>query len=112
MLTDYFEPFTLLECRAEADGMGGERETWQDALNFRGALTQACGEEISSGGRATELLRLTLLHEMDVTLVTGDRVRRERDGAVFRVSGGSGCMRTPAFSGLQFAQARVERMVL
>nr|MBR4280927.1 hypothetical protein [Clostridia bacterium] len=112
MLTDYFEPFTLLERRAEPDGMGGESVSWQPVTGFRGGLTHTCGKEISVGGRPTVQRCPMLLHELDVTLVPGDQVRRERDGALFRVISGSDGMRTPAFSGLQFAQAPVERLVM
>lgn len=112
MLTDYFESFMLLERCADADGMGGEIVTWQPVTSFRGALTHACGEEISVGGRAALHMQPTLLHDTDVTLVLGDYVRRERDGLLFRVAGSSGGMRTPAFSGLQFAQVPVEGVML
>ena len=78
---------------------------------FRGALTHTCGEAIPAGGRAVLGERTMLLHELDVTLTLGDDVRRERDGALFRVMSHSGLMRTPAFSGLQFAQVPVERLV-
>ena len=112
MLTDHFEPFTLLERIASPDGLGGECVRLEPVTDFRGALTHTCGEEISVGGRAALRQTPMLLHETDVTLVQGDYVRRERDGAVYRVCGGSDGMRTPAFSGLQFAQAAVERLVI
>ncbi len=112
MLTDYFEPFTLLERRAEADGLGGEAVRWAALTTFGGALTHTCGEELSVGGRAVLRQQPVLLHELDVTLILGDHVRRERDGAIYRVCGGSDGMRTPAFSALQFAQVPVERLVI
>lgn len=112
MLTDYFEAFMILERCADPDGKGGEIIVWQPVTDFRGALTHTCGEEIAVGGRAVLQQQLMLLHETDVTLVMGDYVRRERDGVVYRVAGASDGMRTPAFSGLQFAQVPVERVVL
>lgn len=112
MLTDYFEPFALLERQAEPDGLGGERVQWRYVTTFRGGLTHTCGEEISVGGRVTLQSEPVLLHEFDVTLVPGDHVRRERDRSVWRVTGRSDDMRTPPFSGLQFAQVPVERLVI
>ena len=53
-----------------------------------------------------------LLHEFDLTLVPGDYVRRERDGAIYRVTDRSDNLRAPAFSGLRFAQAAVKRVVI
>lgn len=111
MLTDYYESFMLLERSAEPDELGGETVRWTPVTSFQGALTHTCGEEIPAGGRATLALRPVLLHETDVTLISGDYVRRERDGSLWRVTGASDGMRTPAFSGLQFAQAPVERLV-
>ena len=108
MLTDYFEPFTLLERVASPDGLAGECVSLRPVTDFRGALTHTCGEEIAPGGRAALRMTPVLLHETDVTLVPNDRVRRIRDGSLWRVTGASDGMRTPAFSGLQFAQVPVE----
>lgn len=112
MLTDYFEPFALLEKQAEPDGLGSERVTWQYVTSFRGALTHTAGQEISVGGRAVLRTEPVLLHEFDVTLLPGDHVRRERDASLWRVTGCPDGMRTPAFSGLQFAQVQLERLVI
>ena len=111
MLTDYFEPFLLLERSALPDGMGGEEVSWVRVLEFTGALTHTPGNEITPGAPA---LRLTpvLLHDPDITLTLGDWVRRVRDGSLWQVKGHSGNMRTPAFAALQFAQVPVERQVL
>lgn len=108
MLTDYFEAFTLLERISSPDGVGGECVRLEPVTDFRGALTRTCGEEIVRGGRAVLRMTPVLLHETDVTLVPDDWVRRERDGSLWRVRGASDGMRTPAFSGLQFAQVPVE----
>ena len=53
-----------------------------------------------------------LLHEFDVTLAPGDHIRREKDGAVYRVTDRSDNMRAPAYSGLRFCQVNVERTVI
>ncbi|MBQ8202220.1 MAG: hypothetical protein IJZ74_10710 [Clostridia bacterium] len=112
MLTDYFEPFALLERISEPDGLGGQRFSFRYVMDFRGGLSYTAGQEISVGGRAVLRSDPVLLHEFDVTLAPGDYVRRERDGAVYRVTGCTEDMRSPAFSGLQFAQVPLERMVI
>lgn len=112
MLTDYFEPFLLLENEAVPDGMGGALAAGAPAFSFSGALSQTAGSAPSADGRSLLKLTPVLLHETDVTLQAGDRVKRLRDGSVWRVTGGSGEMRAPAFSGLQFAQVPVERLVI
>lgn len=111
MLNEYFEPFALLQRTVTDDHAGGRAESWRAELDFRGALTHEAGSEVTVGGRLTLRSQPVLLHEFDVTLTHGDRVQRLRDGSVWRVTGQSGDMRTPAFSGLQFAQVGVERLV-
>ena len=112
MLTDYFEPFLLLEGTPEPDGTGGTTASDRLGTDFRGALTQTAGSALDAGGRSTLRLTPVLLHEMDVTLLPGDRVKRLGDGSIWRVTGASGDMRSPAFSGLQFAQVPAERVVI
>lgn len=112
MLQDYFEDFALMEKVCKADGLGGESVSLEYVMSFRGGLTHTAGQKISAGGRMTLRSELVLLHEFDVTLSPGEIVRRERDGSLWRVCSSSDDMRTPAFSGLQFAQANVERLVI
>lgn len=112
MLNDYFESFMLLEKHAEADGAGSERVAFSPVTAFRGGLTHSSGEEVAIGGRMTLKSTPMLLHDFDVTLMQGDYVRRERDGAIYRVTGCTADMRTPAFSGLAFGQVPVERLVI
>ena len=112
MLRDYFEPFALLERQHTPDGLGGEKAAWGYVTHFMGGLTHVAGSEVSVGGRMTLQQEPVLLHDTDVTLVPGDCVRRERDGSLWRVADRSEAMRTPAFSGLDFAQVTVERLVI
>lgn len=112
MIEKWFEDFTLLEKHAIPDGVAGQTTLYNPGVPFRGALTLVTGEEFPMGGQPVLKENPVLLHELDVTLSPGDRVRREKDGAVYRVGGHSGGMRAPAWSGLQFAQVPVERVVL
>lgn len=111
MCTRWFEPFMLLEAAHVPDGLGGSGMTLTEVTPFRGALTHTASDAETAAGQLVLKHQPVLLHEFDVTLAPGDYVRRERDGAVWRVTGSSGDMRTPAFSGLQFAQVPVERWV-
>ncbi len=112
MIEKWFEAFTLLERLSTPDAAGGEIVAFSDVTGFRGALTLSAGSEISAAGQALLREDPVLLHEFDVTLTVGDYVRREKDQAIFRVSGRSDNLRSPAFSGLRFAQVPVERVVL
>ncbi len=112
MIETWFEPFALLERQTAPDGMGGEEFTLVPTLTFMGALTFVAGDEKTAAGQLVMREAPVLLHEYDVTLQYGDHIRREQDSAVYRVTSRSGAMRTPAFSGLRFAQVNVERVVI
>lgn len=111
MIEKWFEPFTLLDRNATPDGMGGGYVTWSEATPFQGVLTFTAEDEVTAAGQRLLAEHPVLLHEFDVTLAPGDHVRREKDGAVFRVAGRSDNLCAPAFSGLRFAQVPVERVV-
>ena len=111
MIEKWFEPFTLLERVTSPDGMGGECVAWQEALSFRGVMTFTTDDTVTAAGQPLLAEHPALLHEYDVTLAPGDFVRRERDGATYRIAGRSDSMRAPAFSGLRFAQVIAERVV-
>ncbi len=109
MIDQFFEDFTLLTPQNSPDGLGGISQTLSPFVGFRGALTQIASTEKEAAGRLTLQSQPVLLYDFDVTLHHGDRVRRERDGAVYRVAGRPEDMRAPDFSSLRFAQVPVER---
>lgn len=111
MIEKWFEPFMLLEKQSQPDGLGGERITFADGAPFSGVLTWTSDTPISAAERIALEESPALLHEFDVTLSPGDHVRREKDGAVYKVVSRSGSLRTPPFSGLRFCQVAVERVV-
>lgn len=111
MLTDYFETFTLLDPHPDGDALGGYARRWKAVMSFQGALTQVAAQETPVAEHLTLKATPMLLHEFDVTLAPDDHVRRESTGAIYRVTGQSDDMRTPAHAGLQFAQVPVERLV-
>ncbi len=112
MIEKWFEPFTLLEKDTFPDGLGGEFVTYIPALTFQGALSYTTSPETDAAGRFILEEDPVLLHEFDVTLALGDHIRREKTGVVYRVAGSSDTLRSPAFSGLRFAQVNVKKVVL
>lgn len=112
MIEKWFEPFTLLETVAVSDGMGGENRSFTGGTPFRGALSYTTDGTAEAAGQFLLKETPVLLHEFDLTLVPGDRIRREMDGAFYRVTGRSDNLRAPAFSGLRFAQVPVERVAI
>ncbi len=112
MLTDWFEPFTLLEAAAEPDGLCGCCTALHEVTVFRGVLSHETALTDDRAHQPIPRVTPVLLHELDVTLGPGDYVRREKTGAVYRVTGRTEDMRAPAFSSLQFAQVPVESVVI
>ena len=111
MLTDYLEPFTLLTRTQTPDALGGTATTWTPGPAFRGGITHVPGDETRIAGLSALRTIPVLVHDYDLTLRQGDRVRRDADGAIYRVAGHSADMRTPATADLRFAQVPVERIV-
>lgn len=107
MIEKWFEPFTLLKRACVNDGLGARPAVNLEDIAFRGALSLTTAEEITAGGRAVLADKPTLLYDPDVTLTHGDRVRRDKDGSVYRVCAGS--LHAPAWSGLRFSQVQVEK---
>ena len=108
MLSDYLEAFTLLERLEEADGLGGQRVRWEEGETLSLALAPLPPARDTEGGRPAGLRRAHLLGS--VRLETGDRLRREADGTLWRVEAGSGAYRTPATAWQTWWQAEVEEV--
>lgn len=108
MLADYLTPFALLARDAAPDGLGGTEVALQESLIFQGGVTFVPGGEVTVAGLSALRTVPVLVHDYDVTLRPGDVVRRQSDGAVYRVAGHSRDMRTPATADLRFAQVPVE----
>ena len=109
MIETRFEAFTLLTVRSVIDGIGAQQSSFEDDLPFRGLLTFTTAARLSAGGQPMLEETPTLLYDPDVTLSPGTPIRREKDGAIYRVCGSS--LGAPAYSGLRFLQVKVERQV-
>lgn len=111
MLRDFLEAFTRLRRHAEPDGLGGTFSTYTEGERFEGGVASRDGALTEPGTLQTLVTTQVLVHEPGLDLMPGDRIRRVRDGAEFRVLGHSEDMHTPACACLQYAQTPVERLV-
>lgn len=110
MIEKWFEPFMLMIRVPGDDSLGAFPAALAEDLPFQGALTYTAAGEIPAGGQPALEDTPTLLYDPDVTLTSGDLIRRQKDGALYRVCSGS--MGAPPHSGLRFFQVRVERLVI
>ena len=82
MLTDYFEPFTLLKSASCPDPYGGQLQQDVTEQPFRAALADALGEEGERGGKPFIRVTPYLLCPPETPLKLDDIIRREKDGTV------------------------------
>jgi len=110
MLTDYFEPFTLLKSASCPDPCGGQLQQDVTELPFRAALADALGEEGERGGKPFIRVTPYLLCPPETPLKLDDIIRREKDGTHYRVCSRPEDRRTPLCAGFPYAEVRLERM--
>lgn len=110
MLSDYFERFTRLCAAALPDPYGGQVQQSMTEMPFSAALADALGEEGEHAGKPFVRVTPYLLCDPDTPLALGDLIRRERDGARYRVCSQPSDRRTPIQAGFPFCEIRLERM--
>ena len=100
------EPFRVLCPAPEGDGYGGCRLRFSEGAVFRGAAVPDRRGEADGGPVRLPGGGVRLTAERDAPIGYGDYVRRESDGAVFRISGE--VIRTP--EGASFGMAAAEAL--
>ena len=91
--------------------MGGADVTLKAGAVFAAGLCRMTAQSTEAAEVRKTRAAGVLVHPTDVALDSGDLIRRERDGAVFRVMGDSSDGQTPACASVFFAQTKVERLV-
>lgn len=106
------EPCTMLDKRTVPDGQGGFTQTWVDGATFSAAIVK----DSSMQARAAEKQGVTEVYTVTVDkgtpLAFHDVFRRERDGAVFRVTSNIKDSQTPSVASFQIGQVTAERWEL
>lgn len=102
----------LIPSEASPDGLGGHDQTWTDGAPFRAFLREERTGETREAQRMIEAPRLLLVVSGDVSLAYHDIVKRQSDGAVFRLLSDTENRRTPAMSAVHIAAAVCERWAL
>lgn len=107
-LEDFFCACVMLDKRTAPDGFGGVVETWEEGAGIRLGITRNSSTEaqIAYQNGTKELFTLVMLPVL--SLSPGDRVKRLKDGKVFRVTSDSRDMTTPEVAQVQFRQCDAE----
>ena len=111
MIENYYEPFRMLAAVKTEDGMGGADVTLVPGDMFAAGLCRGKAQPVTAAEQRKTRMQGLLLHPLEVVLECGALIRRERDGAVFRVMSDSSDMQTPAEASVFLAQTMVERLV-
>ena len=111
-LTDFFDACVLLDKRTASDGFGGVVETWTDGAEIRLGITRVSSTEARIAYQSGTREMFTLVMLPTLTLGQNDRVKRIKDGKVFRVTSDSRNMTTPEAAQMQFRQCDAEVIAL
>ena len=112
LLTEAYEPFTMIDRTTEQDGYGGFVPVWKD-----GAVIQAAAVlNDSMQARTAAVQGVTALYTIttnkSVNLQYHDILRRDSDGKIFRVTSDGDDRKTPNSATLDMRQVSAEEYSL
>ncbi len=107
-LTDFFVPCVLLDKRTQPDGYGGITTVYTDGAAIKCGITTDNSTEAQIAYKSGLKTIYTIVFDKRIALSLNDRVKRVKDGKVFRVTSDSSDMQTPDVSAMQYAQVSAE----
>ena len=111
MLSDFFEDFIMQNWTSEPDGFGGIIWTLSDGASFRAGIATQNSAEAQLAYQAGTKTVYRIAHRKTLVLEQDDRVKRIKDGRIYRITSNSADMTTPAPAQEQFAWASAEMVV-
>lgn len=111
-LTDFFEPFAMMDRITHEDDLAGIVHTWQEGAHFRAGITtkQSTQARIAYQDGAKVMYTIVIPETMD--LQKDDRVKRLSDGLFLRITSNAQDMTTPAAAQMKFRQVTAEAIQL
>lgn len=107
-LEDYFEDFIMQNWISRPDGFGGVEWDVTDGAPFRAGIATANSTEAQIAYRNGLKTIYTIVHPKVLELEQNDRVKRMKDGRIYRITSNSADMATPAVAFNEFSQATAE----
>lgn len=98
MLSDHWEPFDLMTEARTTDAAGSVRETLTPQAQVFALAVYISGGLVPAGPGEAAASAVDLIHEPGYYLAPGTLLRRQRDGAMFRVTGDDSLRRTPPWA--------------
>lgn len=106
MISDYFEPITLLRLTETDDGQGGQTQRWTDDRMISAGVYYTNQAEITAAGQRANARRCMLMYNNPANIPRDTVLRRERDRTLYRVCGESEY--TPVVASQRYATAPLE----
>lgn len=107
-LDDFFEPFIMQDWSSAPDGLGGLTWTLTDGASFLAGISTDSSTEAKIAEKNGMKKIYTIVTPQTVVLEQNDRVKRVRDGKLYRITSDSADMTTPVVSGMKFSQVSAE----
>ena len=108
MLSDYFEPFVMQDWKSAPDGFGGLTWELSDGAEFMAGITTNSSNEAQIAMQNGMKTIYTIVHPITLTLEKDDRVKRKKDGRLYRITSNSADMTTPGVAQVQYSQVTAE----
>lgn len=103
------EECTMLDKKTISDGLGGFSTEWTDGAEFKAAIVKnnTLDAKVAEKNGVTELYTITVAK--GTPIIYHDVLRRNSDGAIFRVTSNIKDSETPDASSFQIGQVSAER---
>lgn len=108
MLSDYFEDFVVMTKIKVPDDFDGLRDEYVEGASFRAGISTNSSTEAQIAQQNGMKAIYTIVHPITMTLEQNDRVKRVKDGRVYRITSNSADMTTPAVAQVQYSQVTAE----
>lgn len=112
LLDNFTEPFIIMNKAKVSDGEGGYSTEWTEGATIQAALTL----DSSTAARVAEAEGVSNLYTITtskaVSLEFHDVIKREADGAIFRITSDGTDKKTPSSATLDMRQASAEKWTL
>lgn len=107
-IEDFFEDFVIQSVTYVSTGFGTFEPQYTDGAAFRAGISTASSTEARIAERNGMKTIYNIAHLPAITLHRDDRVRRMKDGRVYRITSDSADMTTPERASIQYAIVTAE----
>lgn len=112
LLENAYEDFTILNKSVIDDGYGGVITTWTDGATIKGAMVYESSAQMKVAQALGYTAAYTLTVKKHIQLDFHTVLRRESDGAIFRLTSNSDDKKTPDSAALDMRQYSAEEWKL